>query len=295
GRLQCAHIACFCTLSVDGDGDSGGCGVAVQVAGGADTVRAGGDGGAVLGEQAGDVPGGDADGGVIDAEQAGDGLAGHAEPVAVDGGEQAGGQAELDRGGRALGPGTAGPAAGQVQALLAGGGVGDLQAGGQVAELGTGDAGDGGVGEGVQVRAGRGRGRLRLRGGQDRVVPFAARVLPVQDALFEVVHPLVADLRPFGVLVPVEDGGDLQALVGGGRGDAGHGVLGRHKGAGAPGAGDVAEQPVLDLVPLRRAGREVAHVDLQARLLGEDGELVFPEPARIAVRAAGVAGDQQPL
>jgi hypothetical protein len=52
----------------------------------------------------------------------------------------------------------------------------------------------------------------------------------VQDALFQVPHPLVADLGSLRVVRLVEDGGALKALVGGGRGDAGDGVLAGREG-----------------------------------------------------------------
>ena len=37
--------------------------------------------------------------------------------------------------------------------------------------------------------------------------------VPVQDAFFQLLHPLVADVDPFRVGAAVEDGGALQALV----------------------------------------------------------------------------------
>ena len=67
-------LRCFGGVSVSagglsaGDGDSGGCGVAAQVAEGAEAVRAGGEGGAGAGEQAGDLASGDADDGGVDGE-----------------------------------------------------------------------------------------------------------------------------------------------------------------------------------------------------------------------------------
>ena len=51
---------------------------------------------------------------------------------------------------------------------------------------------------------------------------------------------------------------------------------------------------MLDLVPLRGPGREVADRDLQPRLLRELRELLLPGPVPGAVRRARVAGDQQP-
>ena len=64
--------------------------------------------------------------------------------------------------------------------------------------------------------------------------------------------------------------------------------------AAPPGQADLAEQPVLDLVPLAGAGREVADGDLQPGLLRQDGEPGLPGPVPVAVGTAGVAGDQQP-
>ena len=64
-------------------------------------------------------------------------------------------------------------------------------------------------------------------------------------------------------------------------------------GRAPPGPGDVAEQPVPDLVPLGGAGREVAHRDLQSRFRGEPGQLRRPCRGPVAVGAAGVGGDQQ--
>ena len=53
-------------------------------------------------------------------------------------------------------------------------------------------------------------------------------------------------------------------------------------------AGDLREQPVLDLVPLGGAGRVVAHGDLQPGLRGQPGELHLPGAGPGSVRAAGV-------
>src|SRR5512142_2134659 len=58
---------------------------------------------------------------------------------------------------------------------------------------------------------------------------------------------------------------------------------------------DVREQPVLDLVPLARARREVADGDLQARLVGEALEFHLPEPDPIPIAPPTVSTDQQPL
>ena len=61
----------------------------------------------------------------------------------------------------------------------------------------------------------------------------------------------------------------------------------------APVARDEAEQAVLDLVPLARAGREVADLDLKAGLVGQALQLGLPQPGAVAVGAAAVGGDRQ--
>src|SRR5512135_3182125 len=58
---------------------------------------------------------------------------------------------------------------------------------------------------------------------------------------------------------------------------------------------DVREEPVLDLVPLARARREVADGDLQTRLVGEALQFHLPEPDPIPVAPPTVGTDQQPL
>lgn len=56
--------------------------------------------------------------------------------------------------------------------------------------------------------------------------------------------------------------------------------------------GDVGEEPVLDLVPLRRARRQVADRDDQPGFRGQTGEVEFPGPGAVAVGPARIGGDQ---
>src|SRR5438045_1155299 len=53
------------------------------------------------------------------------------------------------------------------------------------------------------------------------------------------------------------------------------------------------EQPVLDLVPLRGARREVTYRDRQLGLRRQRGQLTLPYPIAVAVGAARIRGDQQ--
>src|SRR6185437_526738 len=239
----------------DGEGDPAGCGVFEELCGGPDAPGAGPGGDAVC-CQDGDGPvARDADGGLVDAEEASQERPGHAEADMAGGGGQDG----LVRQ-----PGVAGIAAAGAAALAAAPEGELVLAGGVPFQDGLlvqagGDAGK--SGEGLQqggVRPGGVRPGPGLRDiaglGEDGVVPLAVEGTAVDDAVLEVPHPLVADLDAVGVVAVVEDGGDLQAPGGGGGLDAGQGVLHGQQRGGAPGAGDVAEQPVLDLVPLGGPG-----------------------------------------
>ena len=203
-----------------------------------------------------------ADGAGVDAEQGADGLHGQVQVLAQAEGDQVVGEVDpaVAVGAVPVPDGVdAAAAAAGVVALLAAGAGRDVQGCGQGVQVAGVHAGQRGVvQDGLGAAAGTLRFRLWFRGGsgsgQDGVVPLAADGAAVQDAVLEVPHPRVADLPALGISGVIQDGGALQALAGDGRGDAGHGVFGRHQGAGVPGAGDVAEQPVLDLVPLGRAG-----------------------------------------
>ena len=61
----------------------------------------------------------------------------------------------------------------------------------------------------------------------------------------------------------------------------------------APVLRDVAEQPVLDLVPLRRAGRIVVDTDDEPGLVGQLLQFDLPEPHSRTIRAAAVRRDCQ--
>jgi hypothetical protein len=58
------------------------------------------------------------------------------------------------------------------------------------------------------------------------------------------------------------------------------------EGAPAPVLGDVTEEPVLNLVPLARAWREVAHVHPDARVVREALQFDLPCPCSVAIAPA---------
>lgn len=70
-------------------------------------------------------------------------------------------------------------------------------------------------------------------------------------------------------------------------------VNGRPRQFCAPGLGDAAEQPVLDLVPLRRTRRRVIEVEREPALVGEYPEFARPKPDTHPVRSATVGRDSQ--
>src|SRR6266540_3528716 len=104
----------------------------------------------------------------------------------------------------------------------------------------------------------------------------------------------VADLDPGRIATTVKLGADPQARSGPGRAGQVHDRLVAHQRPTPPIHRDLGEQPMLDPVPLRRAGWEVAHRDRKAGLGGKLAELHLPQPAAIAVGPARIGTDQQP-
>src|ERR1700677_4155957 len=92
----------------------------------------------------------------------------------------------------------------------------------------------------------------------DGVIPFG-----MERIAFDVErrHFCIADLDAFFIGVGVEFAADGQARLGRGRGDQLDDRRLTRERPTAPVLGDMAEQAVLDLVPLRRAGRIVAYAD----------------------------------
>src|SRR5512143_3405229 len=57
----------------------------------------------------------------------------------------------------------------------------------------------------------------------------------------------------------------------------------------------MTEHPVLDLVPLARARREVAHRDREPQEIGQLLDRYLPKPGAMTVTAPGIRRDQEPL
>ena len=107
----------------------------------------------------------------------------------------------------------------------------------------------------------------------------------------EVLHLGIADLNARLVGPRVERTLDLQASVGRRRRDQlddGQSVRQR---SAAPGLRNMAEQAVLDPIPLRSTRRIVMDVDHKARRIGELLQFDLPQPQARTVRAAAVRRD----
>jgi len=125
---------------------------------------------------------------------------------------------------------------------------------------------------------------------QQRVVPFSVERQRGQPKSGQL---LLADLDRGIIALRVQRGLDDQTASRRGAGDQVHNRLVAHQRAASPVLRDEREQAVLDLVPLTRAGREVAHLEPQPQVIGQRLERNLPEPAPGTVAAAAVGRDQQ--
>src|ERR1700758_3938681 len=123
----------------------------------------------------------------------------------------------------------------------------------------------------------------------DAVVPFR---VPVVAGDVDGGDLVFGDLDLCGVDGRVQAGVDLQA--GGGGGDQVEDHLVAAQRPAAPVDADEREQPVLDLVPLRRSRRKMAELEFQASVVREALQLDLPQMHARAVPAAAVGGDRQP-
>jgi hypothetical protein len=131
---------------------------------------------------------------------------------------------------------------------------------------------------------------MRRRGGRCSSIPHASRGGAAAPR-----PVLVGDLDAQRVAAPIQPRLDPQARAGPGRPDQLDDHLMGDQRPPPPVGRDVAEQPVLDLVPLGGAGREVAHRHRKARLGREPRQLGLPQPDPIPVGPTRVRADQRPL
>jgi hypothetical protein len=128
--------------------------------------------------------------------------------------------------------------------------------------------------------------------GLDAVVPFAMELVALNG---HVGQFFIADFDAGVVGLLVELSPDAQARLSSDAADQAHDDLPPQQRSPAPVVGDMAEHPVLDLVPLARAWREVADLYGQPQLVGQVLQLQPPQADPVAVAATTVGGDQQAL
>ena len=106
-------------------------------------------------------------------------------------------------------------------------------------------------------------------------------------------HQLVWDFTPIGVATLVKLSSHAQTRRRARRGYQADDHRQAYQRLAAPVRADVGEQAVLDLVPLARSGREVAHRDRMPGAVGQLLDLPLPQANAWPVAAASVRGDQQ--
>src|SRR5271166_4399638 len=122
------------------------------------------------------------------------------------------------------------------------------------------------------------------------VVPFRMERVTLN---VERLHLGIADLDALLVSARVQRALDFQAGLGCRRCDQLDDSQAIRERPAAPGLRDVAEQAVLDPVPLRCARRIMVDVEHEPGLVGEPLQLDLPQPDACAIRAAAVGCDRQ--
>src|SRR4051812_5263448 len=108
-------------------------------------------------------------------------------------------------------------------------------------------------------------------------------------------HLGIGHRHALGIAVRVKLAPHAQASPGGGCADQIHDDTVAHQRRGAPVLADEREQPVLDRVPLRGAGRQMMDRDGQTARISQPLQLPLPQPHPHAVRAAPIGRDGQAL
>ena len=124
----------------------------------------------------------------------------------------------------------------------------------------------------------------------ESIVPLAMELVALDGQFREF---LVGHFDPRRIVALVELRLDAQSLGGRGVADQVDHDLAADQRSTTPVLGDVAKHPMLDLVPLAGAGREVTDLDDHPQVVGQFLQLDAPETNAIAVAAAAVGGDQQ--
>src|SRR5262245_40664659 len=86
---------------------------------------------------------------------------------------------------------------------------------------------------------------------------------------------------------------DPESSAGGGSRNEVNDHLVGNQGFAPPVLGDKREEPMLNLVPLAGAWRQMANGNRQFEFIGELLQFDFPEPEAIAITAATIGHDEQ--
>ena len=124
----------------------------------------------------------------------------------------------------------------------------------------------------------------------DLVVPVTVEPITFQTDPSEL---LIVYFGPSRVDAIIDFGMDLQTLGGSRSGDEVDDHLEADERLAPPVLTDEAEEPMLDLVPLAGAGREVTYGDPQAGFVGQLLEFNFPQSQTWSIAASGICRDQQ--
>src|SRR5712692_6612250 len=119
----------------------------------------------------------------------------------------------------------------------------------------------------------------------NRIVPVAVEAMAVKTDGREL---RIGDGDAAGVLAAIEFRPDTEAGPTVRRSNQAHDGGEVNQRRAAPVHRNVRKQPMLDLVPLARPGREMTHRDGEARAVGELLQFPLPEPQAGAVTAARV-------
>lgn len=124
----------------------------------------------------------------------------------------------------------------------------------------------------------------------DAIIPITMKVRALQlDGSQLDIWDLDADRIRIGVQLAL----NLQTCSGSGVGDEVDDDLVALQRSAAPVLRDLREKPVLDLIPLAGARREVADADVQAGVVGQFLQLNLPQAGPWIVATSAIGGDQQ--
>src|ERR1019366_3102573 len=103
----------------------------------------------------------------------------------------------------------------------------------------------------------------------------------------------IGDFDSFLIGGVVDCGANAQTLLSSGCGDEVDDDFMAYQWPTPPIQADEREQSVFDLIPLARAGREVAHSDCQAEFVGQLLKFQFPETDPLAIGSTATGQDHQ--